>query len=256
MARKYFVLVIFCIYQFFNLQAQTPSYYHYTSSDGLASSTVYDIIQDDKGFMWFATANGISKFDGNKFITFRTKEGLNSNSIIALLKRKNGELLIGNFEKGINIIKNDKIENFYNKADKKRLQISYLTLDTTQINDPKIIAYSRWRNLNILNGDDAIVHIKNTIYTNPIVINKLETLSNGEMIALTTTGLYHYDGGQLSKMHIKGLPDTTFFCLSNSTNGSYLVGAEGMIYRIKDNTIIDSFKADLTGGWRYSSCFE
>jgi len=119
MAKKYFVLVIFCIYQYFNLQAQTPSYYHYTSSDGLASSTVYDIIQADNGFIWFATANGISKFDGNKFTTFRTKEGLNSNSIIALLKRKNGELLAGNFEKGINIIKNDKIENFIIKSMKR-----------------------------------------------------------------------------------------------------------------------------------------
>ncbi|MFK5891062.1 MAG: histidine kinase [Flavobacteriaceae bacterium] len=247
MAKKYFVLVIFCIYQYFNLQAQTPSYYHYTSSDGLASSTVYDIIQADNGFIWFATANGISKFDGNKFTTFRTKEGLNSNSIIALLKRKNGELLAGNFEKGINIIKNDKIENFYYKVNEKRLAISYLMLDTTQINDSKIIAYKRWGKLNVLNNDDTIGHIKNIISANPNSIIKLETLSNGEMIALTTTGLYNYNGGQLSKMHIEGLPDTNFFCFSNSTNGSYLVGSEGMIYRIKNNTIIDSYKADLTG---------
>jgi len=247
MAKKYFVLAIFCIYNFFNLQAQTPSYYHYSSSEGLASSTVYDIIQDDNGFMWFATANGISKFDGNKFTTFRNKDGLNSNSIIAFLKRKNGELLAGNFEKGINIIKNDKIENFYNKVDNKRLVISYLMLDTTQINDPKIIAYNRWGNLNVLNNDDTIGHIKNVISISPLAINKLETLSNGKIIALTTTGLYNYNGGQLSKIHIKGLPDTAFFCFSNSMNGSYLVASEGMIYRIKNNAIIDSYKADLTG---------
>ena len=242
-----FIILLFWLCCIAKINSQTPSYYHYTSSEGLASSTVYDIIQDKDGFMWFATANGISKFDGNKFTTFRNKEGLNSNSIIALLKRKNGELLAGNFEKGINIIKNDKIENFYYKVNEKRLAISYLMLDTTQINDPKIIAYSRWSNLNILNGNDTIGHIKDYIATFPISIIKLETLSNGEMIALTTTGLYQYNGGQLSKMHIEGLPDTNFFCFSNSTNGSYLVGSEGMIYRIKNNTIIDSYKADLTG---------
>ena len=89
--------------------SQTPSYYHYTSADGLASSTVYEIIQDREGFIWFATTNGISKFDGNRFTTYRTIDGLNSNSIIAMVEGENGELYIGNYEKGINILKDGKI---------------------------------------------------------------------------------------------------------------------------------------------------
>ena len=109
MVKKNIIFAVLFLIFFINIHSQTPSYYHYTSSDGLASSTVYDIIQDKDGFMWFATANGISKFDGNHFATFRTKDGLNSNSIISLLEGKNGELYIGNFEKGINLFKNGKI---------------------------------------------------------------------------------------------------------------------------------------------------
>ena len=35
-----------------------------TVKDGLFQSSVYSIIQDKKGFMWFATVNGLNKYDG------------------------------------------------------------------------------------------------------------------------------------------------------------------------------------------------
>jgi ligand-binding sensor domain-containing protein/two-component sensor histidine kinase len=38
---------------------------------GLVSDHVYSILQDKKGFMWFATANGLQRFDGRKIISFR-----------------------------------------------------------------------------------------------------------------------------------------------------------------------------------------
>lgn len=42
----------------------------YTVSDGLISSTVRDIVQDSLGVMWFATARGISCYDGNTWIHY------------------------------------------------------------------------------------------------------------------------------------------------------------------------------------------
>src|SRR5665647_1220863 len=117
-----------CLLQCAQLYSQTPSYYHYTSSDGLASSTVYDIIQDKDGYIWFATANGMSEFDGLHFTTFRTTDGLNSNSIISLVEGKNGELYIGNFEKGVNVYRNGQIENYCSEINGKSFVLSYLLL--------------------------------------------------------------------------------------------------------------------------------
>src|SRR5665647_390152 len=115
-----------CLLKFAQLYSQTPSYYHYTSSDGLASSTVYQIIQDRNGFIWFATINGISRFDGKRFKTFRTNDGLNSNSITSLAEGENGEIYIGNYEKGVNILRNDRIENFCSEIRGKGFATSYL----------------------------------------------------------------------------------------------------------------------------------
>ena len=70
--------------------SQTPPYYHYTSSEGLASSQVYEMMQDSDDYMWFATANGVSRFDGHKFTNYSTKDGLNSNSIICLIEGNKG----------------------------------------------------------------------------------------------------------------------------------------------------------------------
>ncbi len=43
---------------------------HYTEEDGLPSTTVYDIAEDKNGFLWIATGNGVSRFDGNYFANF------------------------------------------------------------------------------------------------------------------------------------------------------------------------------------------
>ena len=73
----FYSLLIF-LFSFQYLYSQTPPYYHYTSSEGLPSSTVFDMLQDKEGFMWFGTLNGLSRFDGKHFINFNEKDGLNS----------------------------------------------------------------------------------------------------------------------------------------------------------------------------------
>src|SRR4051812_18092381 len=43
----------------------------FTSADGLGSSFVDDLYRDSRGFMWFCTRDGLSRFDGARFITYR-----------------------------------------------------------------------------------------------------------------------------------------------------------------------------------------
>ncbi|MDO4163395.1 MAG: two-component regulator propeller domain-containing protein [Bacteroides sp.] len=49
---------------------------HFNTSDGLANNTVRNIFQDSKGFIWFATLNGLSRFDGNSFTNYYPREGV------------------------------------------------------------------------------------------------------------------------------------------------------------------------------------
>ena len=150
MFNKIVLLAVFSILQLTRVYSQTPSYYHYTSNDGLASSTVYQIIQDQIGFIWFATSNGISRFDGKHFTTYRTTEGLNSNSVISLAAGNKGEIYIGTYEKGINVFRNEKIENYCSTIAGENFALSYLLLAPSEKKGQKLFAYRSWGSLNII----------------------------------------------------------------------------------------------------------
>ena len=64
----------------------------YSYLDGLASNEVYDILQDSDGAMWFATASGICKYDGRKFVTFTEKDGLAGN-FVRVMYRDSADIL-------------------------------------------------------------------------------------------------------------------------------------------------------------------
>src|SRR3569833_2764327 len=46
-----------------------------TSRDGLLSNSVNAILKDSRGLMWFATDDGLNKFDGTNFTVYRYSQG-------------------------------------------------------------------------------------------------------------------------------------------------------------------------------------
>ncbi|AUP78529.1 hybrid sensor histidine kinase/response regulator transcription factor [Flavivirga eckloniae] len=78
---------------------------NYTIFDGLPSISIPCITQDSKGFMWFGTRNGISRFDGFDFTNFfhdsEDDMSLSHNQIQSVFTDSKGELWIGT-KKGLN----------------------------------------------------------------------------------------------------------------------------------------------------------
>jgi ligand-binding sensor domain-containing protein/two-component sensor histidine kinase len=62
----------------------------YTTTDGLESSYIQHIFQDSHGFMWFATRNGLSRYDGHQFTTYNTEHGLPHSTINWVLESRSG----------------------------------------------------------------------------------------------------------------------------------------------------------------------
>ena len=54
---------------------------HLTAADGLASNFVLSSLQDSRGFLWFGTMNGLSRYDGYAFKTYTHEQG-NPNSLV------------------------------------------------------------------------------------------------------------------------------------------------------------------------------
>ena len=56
--------------------AQEAVLRHVTTSDGLADNFVTQLFEDARGYIWIATAGGVSRFDGSVFVTYRPADGL------------------------------------------------------------------------------------------------------------------------------------------------------------------------------------
>ncbi len=62
----------------------------YTTADGLAHNVVNRIVRDSRGFLWFCTREGLSRFDGYNFTTYGIEHGLPSAIINDLLETREG----------------------------------------------------------------------------------------------------------------------------------------------------------------------
>lgn len=74
--------------------------------DGLSQSTVYSIIQDKKGFMWFGTGNGLNKYDGYKFFIYSNNPSdsntISDNGIISMYEDNEAVIWVGTSAGNIN----------------------------------------------------------------------------------------------------------------------------------------------------------
>ncbi|HEY5946185.1 MAG TPA: two-component regulator propeller domain-containing protein, partial [Kofleriaceae bacterium] len=64
----------------------------YTTSDGLPNNRVEHGTRDARGFLWFATAGGVSRFDGEQFVTYGTADGLPADETNDVLAAHDGTI--------------------------------------------------------------------------------------------------------------------------------------------------------------------
>ncbi len=69
----------------------------WTTEEGLPSNAIIDIIQDQKGYIWIATHDGLARFDGAKFTSYTVRNTpiIRSHAIRSLLSDSKGNIWIG-----------------------------------------------------------------------------------------------------------------------------------------------------------------
>ncbi|MBR1995226.1 MAG: hybrid sensor histidine kinase/response regulator, partial [Alistipes sp.] len=87
--------LLFSLRAFASVEVQAT---HMTTDDGIANNSIRYIYQDSKGFIWMGTMSGLSRYDGNTFVTYRPEGGdkisLSDHRIWGLEEDSNGFLWI------------------------------------------------------------------------------------------------------------------------------------------------------------------
>jgi PAS domain S-box-containing protein len=89
----FFLLFAFLIHP--PLFGQLYHIQNYSKDEGLPQLQVFSIEQDTYGFIWFGTAYGLTRYDGNEFIVYGLDSGLPDVEIISLCKGDSGQIWVG-----------------------------------------------------------------------------------------------------------------------------------------------------------------
>src|SRR5690606_33956671 len=85
--------------------AGEPRFKRYSTENGLSHDGVSCILEDKEGFIWFGTWDGLNRYDGNKFVVYKSKPGdqstLKSNKIREIVEDKQGYLWIKTYDKKV-----------------------------------------------------------------------------------------------------------------------------------------------------------
>jgi len=76
----------------------------FTTNEGLPSNHIYKCVQDKRGFLWIASENGLSRFDGQRFKNFTVSDGLPDNEILDIFLDSTERLWIIPFTKTLAFI--------------------------------------------------------------------------------------------------------------------------------------------------------
>jgi ligand-binding sensor domain-containing protein len=76
------------------VRAEKLPFKSYTTAEGLAHDRVNEIVRDSRGFLWFCTGEGLSRFDGYEFKNYTQAHGLPHRSINDLLELEDGSYLV------------------------------------------------------------------------------------------------------------------------------------------------------------------
>ena len=101
-------IILFLLFYGLLARAAGPAAYFERLSidDGLSQNTIFNIVQDRKGFMWIATMDGLNRYDGYEFKVYRhdpqDPNSLSENSLSSLYLDATGTLWIGTRGGGLN----------------------------------------------------------------------------------------------------------------------------------------------------------
>src|SRR5688572_28619881 len=168
--------------------ATTDQWTYLTKKKGLSEDFVTAICEDGQGVFWFGNNNtGLTSYDGSKFTTVTSTDGLLSNTVNCMLYDSDSTLMVGTTN-GLNVrLKNDKIWRYYTLLANIPIQ--------SIIQDKKGIHWIGTTGYGIIYlKDQAFYQVLDDNCADCNFINSILEASDGKIWFATAGGVKFFDG--------------------------------------------------------------
>jgi signal transduction histidine kinase/DNA-binding response OmpR family regulator/sugar lactone lactonase YvrE len=131
-----------------------------TTSDGLSQGYIYDILQDRDGFMWFATKDGLNRYDGYTFKTYTYESAdpysISNNTIYQLHEDSRGRIWIAT-DNGLNLY--DRSRDHFHRImhdpeNRNSLSGNKISLPIVELEDGRFLVAPHEKSLNLVSVSD------------------------------------------------------------------------------------------------------
>lgn len=227
--RLFLLTLILCGTLAVRIVAQNLSFHHFTTDDGLSHNSVMSLYQDERGWIWMGTRDGLNLYNGKEFKVYKhEKDNSNSlpyNNISQITGDGKGRVYIMTGSKGISVydIAHD---SFSTPIDGKVSAISY----------ERALFFARDNRIYRYENDLARL-----IYQLPdpkISINSLFYRNDSLLIGTYNTGLYLLEGKKKLSHLIAGRRVNDIYCDSKGDVWVSFHSGEGL-YLIRDRKILN-----------------
>jgi len=254
--KKLYIIIAFILISF-EIFSQTTriKFEHVSLEQGLSQSSVTSIVQDYKGFIWFATIDGLNKYDGYEMKTYYNidKDGAITDNVLNYLyvtpEEENSELWIGTAGNGL--CKYDKIKDLfisYSNDEKNSNSLSNNLINSI-IGNNKVLWIATDDGLNkfeqLENKWTVFKNEKNENQISDNHINCLAQTKDGNIWIGTNNGLNFLDikNNKFTNFFIKdGLLSNKITAISLDANNNLYIGTDkGFLVYNSENKIFKSY---------------
>ena len=231
------------------IQEEKLVFKNFTAANGLSQHDVNCIIQDDDGFLWFGTNDGLNKYDGYNFTIFKPLK--NSNSSVSgriiqdITSDPYGNLWIASLDGGLNRY-NSESETFDNFNSKLAHLGSYAN-DVKISNDSILWVQFRTKTCYAIlheNVDEMVFHTLSPeeLDGNKDDFNKSILMKEGEIYYSSPSVLYRLDYTKSKE----GLQDIKFLPSKNSNFITQIRTPYGIKWELYNNKLVYTGKGGTT----------
>lgn len=208
--------------------AQVVNFRHYTGAEGMPQAQVFAVAQDRRGYMWFGSYGGLSRFDGRRFYTYEVAHGLISNSVFDVVEAADGRLVIGT-SRGVCLKQDEVFDCVGAEQGLAHAEVRTVAPDDSGgvwVGGMRGAAYVRAgsvRNFGVAEGLPGEW------------VQRLAIDSAGQVWAATDRGLARYAGGHFVHERPDLLPGGVQFI--RVVRGGVLLGSEGRLYMLRGRSL-------------------